>query len=269
MDIDTRQAREREYHKSHALRHQGKADEPVADDVVRSRKRRPWNGYWCAYDRLMALELAGKAVLVPGCGFGEDAIRLASLGANVFASDLSEDVLSIARARAEKAGVPSIHFDVMPAEQLTYADDTFDLIFFNDILHHVDIPSTLAETRRVLKPGAQIVINELYTHSSIQKVRESGFVARAIYPRMVSLIYGTGSPYITEDERKINEAELAMMEEFLQPGAQIEYFLLLEGRLFPSRWPWLSRLDHGALKALGFAARRLAGRFVLVGRLHK
>ena len=46
-----------------------------------------------------------KNVLVVGCGFGDDALYLAKLGANVCAFDLSPDSLSIARALAEREGL--------------------------------------------------------------------------------------------------------------------------------------------------------------------
>ena len=69
--------------------------------------------------------------------------------------------------------VPNIRFDVLPAERMDYPDDSFDLVFFNDILHHVDIPATLAEARRILRPGGTLIANELYTHSVLQSVREN------------------------------------------------------------------------------------------------
>jgi 2-polyprenyl-3-methyl-5-hydroxy-6-metoxy-1,4-benzoquinol methylase len=147
--LEQRHAREREFHRDFARRNAGKVDRPVATDVLRDSRRCWWNAYWLAYDELLALDLRGKKVLVPGCGFGDDAVLLALRGAEVFASDLSDDVLELARVRAQKASAPSIRFDVMPAETLAYADATFDAVFYNDILHHVDIPRALAEARRV------------------------------------------------------------------------------------------------------------------------
>lgn len=85
-------------------------------DVLQDKNRRWWNGYWSAYDALLTLDLHGKRVLVPGCGFGDDAIRLALMEAEVYASDLSTDILEIARLRAERMGITSIRFDTMPAE---------------------------------------------------------------------------------------------------------------------------------------------------------
>lgn len=267
-DLDGRQLRELEYHRGWACCHANRIDQPVADDVLRSSSRRPWNATWCAYDALIQANLAGKRILIPGCGFGDDAIRLAKLGAEVYASDLSEELLRIARTRARRAGTDRIRFDAMAVESLAYADHTLDGVFFNDILHHVDIGGALAETRRVLKPGALVVVNELYTHSAIQRVRQSALVNRLIYPRMVRFIYGTDRPYITADERKIDERELAAIEAVVDSHRTLNFFLLLEGRLFPSRWPRLSRLDHRLLRTFEPVGRSLAGRFVLIGRLN-
>ena len=198
--LDERQRRERDYHEEFAKRYRDKITQPVLLDVIEPGPRRPWNGYWTAYDLLMAEDLAGKRVMVPGCGFGEDAIRLAKLGAEIHAFDLSPDLLEIARQRAARMGVTGIHFDVMPAEALVYPDDFFDLIFFNDILHHVNIPKAVAEGRRVLKSGGKLIANELYTHSLMQRARESRLVSGFLYRRMVRFINGTDKPYITEDE---------------------------------------------------------------------
>ena len=50
------------------------------------------------YEYLVNCGLMDKRVLVVGCGFGDDALRLAKLGAKVNAFDLSPDSLEIARS---------------------------------------------------------------------------------------------------------------------------------------------------------------------------
>src|SRR6202012_3395984 len=71
--LDERQRRELDFHREFADRHREKITQAVALDVIEPGPRRPWNGYWTAYDLLMAEGLAGKRVMIPGCGFGEDA----------------------------------------------------------------------------------------------------------------------------------------------------------------------------------------------------
>lgn len=267
--LDERQRRERDYHKQFAHRYRDKITEPVLLDIIEPGPRRPWNGYWATYDLLTAESLAGKRVMVPGCGFGEDAIRLAKLRAEVHAFDLSPDLLEIARQRAAKMGVTGIHFDVMPAEAPAYPDDFFDLILFNDILHHVNIPKAAAEARRVLKAGGKVIVNEPYTHSLMQRVRESRLVSGFLYRRMVRFIYGTDKPYITEDEHKIDERELAVLEAILRPGSLHRYFLFLGGRILPKDWLAVAKFDRAFLAMIGRAGRIFAGRVVLAGTVAK
>ncbi|MBW8784292.1 MAG: class I SAM-dependent methyltransferase [Novosphingobium sp.] len=264
--LTPRQEREFAYHRARAATLDGLAEKPVATDVLSEVRRRPWNAYWSLYDRIIAASPAGKRVLVPGSGFGDDAIRLALLGARVSAFDLSPESVAIARERAERAGC-EIDFRVAPAEALAaYDDGTFDMVVFVDILHHVEIAATLREVVRVTRDGGLVLGDELYTHSLLQRVRESVPIARVAYPLLRRWIYGRGEPYITPDEHKIDEAELALVLGALE-APQLEWFGLVEGRLFPSRMVWASRVDRAAMRIAGRAAARLASRVVFSGTI--
>ena len=265
--LTARQQRELEYHRDHAATYAEEALRPVAGDIIDSTVRRPWNAYWSMYDRLLAADLTGKAVLVLGCGFGDDAIRIAQLGALVSACDLSPESLAIAQERARWAGV-MIAFDAMAAEAMTYADNTFDAVVFVDILHHVDIAATMAEVARVLKPGAQVIGDELYTHTRLQRIRESRPVQRLLYPMMRNWIYGGQTPYITADEHKIDEHEFALVTARLAE-VETDWFNILEGRLYPSRMIWAARIECALMRPLRALAPVVAGRVVFSGRLAK
>jgi ubiquinone/menaquinone biosynthesis C-methylase UbiE len=215
------------------------------------------------------MDLKGKRALVPGCGFGEDAIRLARLGADVEAFDISPDVVEIARKRCAAFGYHGVNFGVMPSEALSYADNSFDLVLFIDILHHVDIPATMREVVRVLKPGGRIVGNELYTHSWMQKnLRESWLVAKALYPAMRRFIYGDDKPYITPDEHKIDETEFAAVESACA-SFEAQWFNGFVGRLVPDRVPLAAGVDRVMMRGLGDKGRFAAGRVVFEGAVAK
>lgn len=268
-EFTDRQQREIDYHRDYAASKAAQKLVPVNFDVIEDEKRRPQNAFWSAYDRLLAMDLKGKRALVPGCGFGEDAIRLARLGAEVEAFDISPDVAEIARRRCAEFGYEGVQFGVMPSEALSYPDDSFDLVLFIDILHHVDIPATMQEIVRVLKPGGRVVGNELYTHSWIQKnLRESWLVEKALYPAMRRFIYGDDKPYITPDEHKIDETEFAAVEAACA-AFEAQWFNGFVGRLVPDRVPLAAGVDRALMRALGDKGRFAAGRVVFEGTAAK
>jgi len=269
MELTPRQRREIDYHRDHAEKIGGARLVPVNFDVIEDAKRRPANAFWSAYDRILAHDLKGRRVLVPGCGFGEDAIRLARLGANVDAFDLSPDVVDIAHKRCAEFDYSGVNFSVMPCEALAFPDASFDLVFFVDILHHVDIEKSLAEIARVLRSGGRIIGDELYTHSAVQQnIRNSWLVDKVLYAPMKRFIYGDDKPYITADEHKIDEWEFAIVENACAEF-EADWFNFFVGRLVPDRLPLVSRVDRAAMKIAGSAGRLIAGRVVFEGVTRK
>ena len=212
--------------------------------------------------------LKDKKVLVVGCGFGDDALRLAKLGARVSAFDLSPDSLEIAKALASREGL-EVDFQEMPAERMLYRDNSFDLVLSRDILHHVDILKTMREIVRVSKVDAVFVVNEIYSHSLTDKIRHSTMVEKVLYPKMRRLIYGPGKPYITEDERKLNESDLEEIAKLLQPRLFTKYFNFLVTRVIPDRFESIAKLDRLLLRMLHPIGHLLAGRVLFSARIKK
>jgi ubiquinone/menaquinone biosynthesis C-methylase UbiE len=206
-----------------------------------------------------------KSVLVIGCGEGLDAIHLAKLGANVYAFDISPDMLAIAKARARDEGV-SVKFIEMAAENLDYRDNEFDVVVAVNILHHCNLDKCLPEIRRVAKPDAFVLVNELYTHRLLQRIRESrmGCALRRI---VAPLIYPNNYAYVTEDERKLNEKDLSAVRTQLT-NVRCRYFGLVVNRFLPA-WDFAAKLDRVALGSLGPAGYLFAGRFILTGHVRK
>jgi len=262
--LTDRQIREIEYHKAHAAWYRSRG-EPVSYDLIQSKRRRWWNASWAMYTHLMKADLRGRKVLVAGCGFGADAVRLARMGACVYAFDLSPDVLDIARTTARAEGVDVV-FAEMPAENLHYPGGVFDCIVARDILHHVRIDRTMAELKRVAAAGAMFVANEVYSHSLADKVRHSRVVTDHLYPRMVEYVYDNQKPYITDDERKLDQRDIRRIRAVLSES-RCEYFSFFVTRLVPPRFTQLAKMDRLVLKMLGSAGGVLAGRVLLTGRM--
>jgi 2-polyprenyl-3-methyl-5-hydroxy-6-metoxy-1,4-benzoquinol methylase len=98
----------------------------------------------------------GKRILELGCGFGEMSVYWAKQGADVIASDLSSGMLQIIRQLAELHKV-AIKTYQCSADNTKLQADTFDIVYCGNLLHHVDILSTLKEIKRLLKPGGIFV----------------------------------------------------------------------------------------------------------------
>jgi ubiquinone/menaquinone biosynthesis C-methylase UbiE len=263
--LTERQRREIEYHKDHARTVADKS-QVVEYDVVTSHSRRWWNAFWDTWTYLMGLQLSGERVLVVGCGSGQDAMLFAKLGAKVSAFDLSPEMLAYGVRLAKQEGL-NIEFAEMPAEKMTFPDGSFDIVYCRDILHHVDIPATMREISRVSKPNALIIVNEIYSHSITDIVRRSDLVERKLYPAMRKFVYKGEKPYITADERKMSEHDIALVTSRFSSLEKRKYFNWIVTRLIPDKFPILNKLDRVGLVLLGPLGRFLAGRIVLVGRL--
>lgn len=103
--------------------------------------------------------LAGKAVLDYGCGHGMAAVVLARHGARVTAFDLSGDYVAEARERAA-ANEVQVSFLQADGHALPFADASFDAVWGNAILHHLDLRIAGRELHRVLRPRGVAVFCE-------------------------------------------------------------------------------------------------------------
>jgi SAM-dependent methyltransferase len=129
-------------------------------------------------EALAAVALAGVSpgahVLDVPCGFGRHSIPLADAGFDVVGLDLSADQLEEARARA--GARPNPVFVEGDIRRLPFADGDFDgaLNLFTSIGYFGDDGdlAALRELRRVLRPGATLVIETLHRDRLVSIFRE-------------------------------------------------------------------------------------------------
>jgi len=100
-------------------------------------------------------------------------------------------------------------------------------------------------------------------------VRHSRLVEKMLYPRMQRHIYGPDAPYITEDERKLSEADVRAIKAPLSDVRFVEYFNFLVTRVVPDRYDTLAKADRLMLMALKPVAGLLAGRILFAGTIGK
>ena len=146
-----------------------KWDSLVPKSPDESHKKCVDGDFWAYQARVTTLpgvkeflgDLSGKKVLEYGCGLGQMSVLLAKSGAEVTGFDLSAESVAFAQKLAESSGVADrIRFDVCPAEELTYADNSFDVIFGKAVLHHLAPAVAQPHLYRVLKPGGKAVFSE-------------------------------------------------------------------------------------------------------------
>ena len=95
-------------------------------------------------------------VLEIGCGTGLFTRKVREItGAHIIATDISEDLLQIARKE-----FPAGEFLLADAVDTPFCEGEFDVVFGSSILHHLDFKKTQNEILRVLKSGGRMVFAE-------------------------------------------------------------------------------------------------------------
>lgn len=107
-------------------------------------------------------ECNSRVVLDYCCGNGSFALAIAEFGASkVIGIDISEKSITNAKMAANERGVTQkAEFQVMDAENMSFDDNSFDIICCIGVLHHLDIEKAYSELARVLKPDGKILANE-------------------------------------------------------------------------------------------------------------
>jgi SAM-dependent methyltransferase len=152
-------------------------------------------------------------VLIAGAGPAGSiaAVVLARAGAEVSAFDLSRGYVAEARQRAG-ANAVRVVCTVADGEELPYADASFDAVWGNAILHHLELARAGRELFRVMKPGSVAVFCEPWGGNPLL-----AFARRRLpYPAKAR----------TQDERPLTRRDLAPLGAIF-PTLEIEGFQLL------------------------------------------
>lgn len=123
--------------------------------------------------------IEGAKILDLGSGMGDTGVYFAKQGADVVAIDISDGMVEVSRRLAESQGVSErFTSQQMAAEKLKFDDATFDLVYGNGVLHHVDITSAIKEVYRVLRPGGKAAFIEPLAYNPV--IWGYRFLAKAV-----------------------------------------------------------------------------------------
>jgi ubiquinone/menaquinone biosynthesis C-methylase UbiE len=108
----------------------------------------------------MAGVTTGSRILDVAAGAGEQSVTAAKKAGPtgyVLTTDISPNLLEFARKMAETAGVNNIETEIMDGENLTVADNSFDVVISRiGLIYFPDQQKALKEMLRVLKPGGRV-----------------------------------------------------------------------------------------------------------------
>ena len=103
-------------------------------------------------------QVVGARMLDVGCGDAGVPIAFAEAGAEAVGVEPFERSVERGKVRAEEHGV-RLELQQAFAESLPFPDASFDLVVLDNVLEHVqDRDRTLAEIRRVLRPGGVLYL---------------------------------------------------------------------------------------------------------------
>ena len=162
------------------------------------------------FDKLSDLlrpDALGTHVLDAGCAWGDHALDMARrFGCRVTGVDIVPyAVEQAARQIAESDVADKVHVEQGDIQSLRFDDETFDVVWCRDMLSLVpDLPGTLAEFARVLKPGGGTLAYNTFA-TDLMEPKE----ASRVYAPMGVVAANMSAPYF---ERTAAEAGFQVVE---------------------------------------------------------
>lgn len=150
-------------------------------------------GYERTLARIVQLLDRSSTVLEIGCGTGTTALRLAPSVGRIVATDVSGEMIAIAREKAAAGACRNVDFSVAPGGAAPDADGAYDAVLALNVLHLVaDRPAVLAQVLRLLRPGGLLISKTPCLSEMSRLIRVAVPVARWL-GKAPSVTFFTGS----------------------------------------------------------------------------
>jgi ubiquinone/menaquinone biosynthesis C-methylase UbiE len=187
-----------------------------------------------ALDRLVqAVRSAPPArVLELACGPGIVAEAISPFVQEIVGIDATPEMIRLAQERFDRAGLSNGRFQPAWAESLPFAPGRFDQVIARLSFHHFpDLPSVLAEARRVLRSDGQLVVADVLSsddpaqsaiHNALERQRDPTHVRMLSGTEMTGAIRSAGFALISQQtwtqERSFSEwAQIVSSPERTEP----------------------------------------------------
>ena len=164
------------------------------DEIVKNRYEvyAPWMKGTFKFE-----QYKGKKVLEIGVGTGSDHLQFAKAGAILTGIDITPKSIELTKKNLELHGYHS-NLLVADAENLTFEDNTFDVVYSFGVLHHIpDTQKVVDEIYRVLNPGGKAIIALYHKYSLFwifvilyEMILKGGFLRKTIKQRLSEIEMG-------------------------------------------------------------------------------
>ncbi len=161
-------------------------------------------------------------VLEVGCGTGSTALQLCSGVHEIVATDVSCEMIAIAREKARSQGVVNVSFDVATVGSPQFGPAEFDVVMAFNLLHLVpDLAADFKQLKSLIKPGGYLV-------SKTPCVGEDGWLIRTIIPVLQALGKAPSVNYLKKKglELAFEEAGFEVLERADYPRNSRSFFIV-------------------------------------------
>ncbi|HHM05891.1 MAG TPA: arsenite methyltransferase [Gammaproteobacteria bacterium] len=176
-------------------------------------------GLGCGNPKAIAALKPGEVVVDLGAGGGFDCFLAAhevGESGRVIGVDMTPDMLSRARANADKGGFRNVEFRLGEIEHLPVADNTADVILSNCVINlSPNKAQVFKEAFRVLKPGGRLAISDVVATAELPDAMRND-------PALVAGCMG-GAALIDELEKMIEAAGFTDVS--IQPRDESKTFI--------------------------------------------
>jgi len=133
-------------------------------------------------------------VLEIGCGTGSTALLLAGSVGQITASDISANMIEIARSKAKDQGAQNVTFVKTGVLDAGFEDGSFDAVLAFSLLHLLeDAPGAIAKAGALLKPGGLFI-------SKTVCMKGQGWIWQLVLPVMQIIGLAPYVNFLTKDE---------------------------------------------------------------------